>query len=178
MNAAQTRNARDRFIEAVGLTAEADGFTRIGGRLFGLLLVADGPRTIDDLAAVLGVSKASVSTDTRRLLDSGVVERVGIPRDRRAWYRIAPDFFGHLVARRIARWSRFAELVAQVRRDCPDASPGVIARLRDVERVNARIVGRIAGALDDERPTNRNAHERTARHRPRAPHRATTPINR
>ena len=57
------------FVGEMGLTFEADGFTRIGGRLFGHLLLADRPLSLDEIAAALRVSKASVSTDARRLLE-------------------------------------------------------------------------------------------------------------
>lgn len=156
----RTGNSHAWFVEAVGLAAETDGFTRIGGRLFGLLLLADHPRSLDQLAVRLGVSKASVSTDTRRLLDSGVIERVGRAGDRRAFYQIAPDFFARLVARRVARWTRFAELVGELRRRSPKARAAVGTRLREVERVHARIVERIATAVDDRggrRPVRRGA---------------------
>ena len=51
------------FVGEMGLTFEADGFTRIGGRLFGHLLLAEGPLSLDAIAETLQVSKASVSTD-------------------------------------------------------------------------------------------------------------------
>jgi DNA-binding transcriptional regulator GbsR (MarR family) len=40
-----------QFIETMGLTLESDGLPRIAGRIFGLLLVSEEARSLDDLAA-------------------------------------------------------------------------------------------------------------------------------
>lgn len=95
---------RDWFVSRMGHTTEQDGFTRIAGRLFGYLLLSEQPCSITELAAALGVSKASVSTDARRWLETGVLERVARTGDRRDYYQIAPDFFRKLLQYRISRW--------------------------------------------------------------------------
>ena len=46
---------------------EADGLPRVAGRIFGTLLLAAEPRSLDDLASTLGVSKASISVNARLL---------------------------------------------------------------------------------------------------------------
>jgi DNA-binding transcriptional regulator GbsR (MarR family) len=71
--------AQRLFIDRLGDAAEADGLSPIAGRLFALLMLAPEPQSLDDLAAALGVSKASVSTDARRLLERGIVERTRRP---------------------------------------------------------------------------------------------------
>ena len=59
---------RERFIERMGMAFETDGATRIMGRIFGLLLLSGKPVALDEIAESLGVSRASVSTDARKLL--------------------------------------------------------------------------------------------------------------
>ncbi|MGH2586702.1 MAG: GbsR/MarR family transcriptional regulator [Dehalococcoidia bacterium] len=76
-----------RFIEAVGLFFEDAGVPRIGGRLLGLLLLAERPLSLDEVARTLGVSRASVSTNSRLLIYAGMIERVGLPGDRRDYYQ-------------------------------------------------------------------------------------------
>jgi DNA-binding transcriptional regulator GbsR (MarR family) len=132
----------------MGLAFESDGFTRIGGRLFGHLLLADRPLSLDELADALGASKASVSTDARRLLDKGVVERSGRPGDRRDYWKIAPDFFASLMQHRVERWRRLDALVGELKRRAPVSSPAVRARLRYMEDVYAYIAGRVDEALE------------------------------
>src|SRR5437870_2290503 len=60
-----------RFVDRMGEIAERDGLSRIAGRLFGALLISPAPRSLDDLAEQLGVSKASAAM----VAESSVVER-------------------------------------------------------------------------------------------------------
>lgn len=76
----------ERFIESMGLFFERQGIPRIGGRLLGLLLLADKPLALGELATLLRVSPASVSTNIRQLQASGLVDPASIPGDRRHYY--------------------------------------------------------------------------------------------
>jgi predicted transcriptional regulator len=136
------------FVGEMGLTFEADGFTRIGGRLFGHLLLADRPLSLDEIAEALQVSKASVSTDARRLLEKGVVERKGKPGDRRDYLQIAPDFFANIMQLRVERWRRLNVLVGELRHRSPNPGAAVRARLRYMEDVYAYISERVDEALE------------------------------
>jgi DNA-binding transcriptional regulator GbsR (MarR family) len=122
------------FVERMGLTLEADGMPRIAGRIFGLLLVSDEPRSLDDLAAELRVSKGSASTNARLLEQRGLLERVCRPADRRDYYRVRPDLFNHTMALRLARWERFHQTIAEARTTLTIASPEVRERLEDYEQ--------------------------------------------
>jgi DNA-binding transcriptional regulator GbsR (MarR family) len=79
------------FIESMGVFFEYFGLPRIIGRLMGLLMLADHPLTLDDMARALLVSRASVSTNIRIALHHGYAVRVGIPGDRRDYYRFSDD---------------------------------------------------------------------------------------
>lgn len=126
---AQTAN----FVERMGLAHEADGLPRIAGRIFGLLLVSEDCRSLDELAAELGVSKASVSTNARLLEQHGVLERNSRPSDRRDYYRIPPDLFSHTMAQRLERWQRFHEAIGEARSSLPIRSRKVLDRLEEHE---------------------------------------------
>lgn len=126
---------REWFVARMGHSTEQDGFTRIAGRLFGYLLLSEQPCSIQELAKVLDVSKASVSTDARRLLEHGVLERVPRTEDRRDYYQIAPDFFRRLMQYRIARWENAHGAVTEaLQRMQP--SPTVAARLAYMDSAN------------------------------------------
>lgn len=81
----------DTIVERMGRHFEAEGVPRIGGRLYGHLLLQSDPKSLDDLAEELRVSKTSVSTNARLLESTRLVERVTIPGDRRDYYQAAPD---------------------------------------------------------------------------------------
>jgi biotin operon repressor len=80
-----------RFIESFGGYFTQYGLPRIAGRLLGLMLVVDHPLTLDDMAAALGASRASISTNIRLLESVGFVDRVTVPKDRRDFYRCSSD---------------------------------------------------------------------------------------
>ena len=83
----------NEFIDMVGEKAERFGFTRTGGLLKGLLLVTDGPLSLDEMADRLGVSKGSVSTNIRYLERWKVARRVYNRSDRRNYYQIRGDIW-------------------------------------------------------------------------------------
>jgi DNA-binding transcriptional regulator GbsR (MarR family) len=83
---------REKVIEDFGLYFEQYGLPRILGRIYGLLLIAPEPVLgLDDMAAQLGISKASASTTARQLQMWKLIEKVSLPGDRRDYYRISPD---------------------------------------------------------------------------------------
>ncbi len=106
------RETRD-FVERMGLTVERLGGTRTSGRLMGRLLVADKPMSLDDLAELLHVSKASVSTNARYLEQLGLAHRVSIPGDRRDYYEISPGSFEQAMAARIQSIAPMVDLAKE-----------------------------------------------------------------
>jgi hypothetical protein len=81
----------EQFIEGMGLYFERLAIPRIGGRILGLLMLADRPLTLDEMARVLRVSRASVSTNARLSVAVGMVEHVSLPGDRRDYYAFSPN---------------------------------------------------------------------------------------
>jgi DNA-binding transcriptional regulator GbsR (MarR family) len=87
-----------QFIEDVGLLLERSGHPRMAGRILGWLLICEPPhQSIDELAEVLDASKASISTMTRLLIQMGLLERVGLPGERRDYFRIKPGAWSELM---------------------------------------------------------------------------------
>lgn len=162
---------RHNFIERMGLITESDGLSRIAGRLFGALLLADEPRSLDALAEQLDVSKASVSTEARRLVERGVAERIGKTGDRRDYYALTPDFFAQIVRFRLNRWSGLHRLI----RDMEAQSAGEPRVVRDrfayIDDVHGFVLSRVEDALAEwaDRVRGSGAMKdrgRTARQRP------------
>jgi DNA-binding transcriptional regulator GbsR (MarR family) len=79
------------FVESMGVYFERYALPRIGGRLLGLLLVADRPFSLDDMATILSVSRASVSTNVRLIQAIGLAELVTRTGDRRDYYQFTHD---------------------------------------------------------------------------------------
>ncbi|HSN93200.1 MAG TPA: hypothetical protein VLS93_18365 [Anaeromyxobacteraceae bacterium] len=107
--ASRGRGAEARaWVEELAMALEQDGLPRMAGRIFGWLLVCDPPeQTLEDLAAALHGSKASMSTMTRLLAGAGLVERMRPAGARRDAYRIRSGQWEAL-------WRSRLELVGQV----------------------------------------------------------------
>ncbi|MFP2929543.1 GbsR/MarR family transcriptional regulator [Pyxidicoccus sp. 3LG] len=83
--------AEHRFIDAMGLYFERQGGTRIGGRIYGLLMLAEEPLSLKRIAELLKVSAASVSTNIRASMAIGLVEPASVPGDRQHYYVISTE---------------------------------------------------------------------------------------
>jgi DNA-binding IclR family transcriptional regulator len=79
-----------RFVEDCGLFFERLGLPRIGGRILALLMIADEPMSLEELSTQLKVSKASVSTNTRRFEALGLLDVVTRLGDRRTYFQWSP----------------------------------------------------------------------------------------
>jgi DNA-binding transcriptional regulator GbsR (MarR family) len=137
------------FIDRMGLALESEGLPRIAGRIFGLLLVSEDCRSLDEIATQLHVSKASVSTNARLLEQRGVLERNSRPSDRRDYYRVQPDLFSHTMAQRLQRWQRFHEAIGDARTKLPIRSRKVRKRLDDYDSAYTFLTQAIREALEN-----------------------------
>lgn len=144
-------DAKERFVEEVGLTAEADGLPRIAGRLFGFLLLSPEPRSLDEIAEALNVSKGSVSTDARLLLRHGWLCRASQLGDRKDYYEMAPDFFAGIVAYRLRRWDSLHELIAASLPELRSEPEAVLERLHYMDEVQGFFVDGLRRLLDEWR---------------------------
>ncbi len=78
------------FVDRMGLVMERFGGARTMGRIYGFLLICDPPNpSLTELAEALEVSKASISTVSRQMVEAGLVERVPAP-NRQHRYRVTP----------------------------------------------------------------------------------------
>ena len=106
------QQARD-FVGRMGITLEGLGASPTFGRLFALLLLADRPVSLEEMAEELHVSKASVSTNIRLSEQMGLVQRVTVLRDRRHFYEILPDSFERALQVRLSFLHQMVALVEQ-----------------------------------------------------------------
>ena len=120
----------ERFIESMGLFFERQGVPRIGGRILGLLMLAEKPLALGEIAELLRVSLASVSTNVRQLQANGSVEPTSIPGDRRHYYVFNSVGWDHRLELAVASMDALGRL-------CQDALalPGLSARYKLREAV-------------------------------------------
>ena len=104
------------FIEAMGMYFEDQGIPRIGGRMLGLLMIAHWPLTAQDIAAILGISRGSVSTNFRLLLTSGLAEKAAMPGDRTTYYVFSDAAMEHRTVAGMQSVMAFKKIVHRIHR--------------------------------------------------------------
>lgn len=102
------------YVEEVALQFGEVGLSRTGGRIFGWLLLSDPPhQTMNDLVDKLQVSKSSVSTATRFLIQVGLIQRLSLPGERRDYYRVAEGVWQNSMRQRKDQIIAFRKLAEQ-----------------------------------------------------------------
>lgn len=133
------------FIEEMGILSQADDLPRIAGRITGLLAVAELPLSFSDIALSLDISRASVSTNARLLVEIGVIERVALPGQRQDYYRVTPHCHLLVLRRIIGRMERLNEAVAAAMASLPDDKPGVKERLSGLGQFYSSVTKSLTG---------------------------------
>ena len=108
------------IIHTIGERAERFGFSRIAGQIQGLLFISPEPLSLDDMAAKLEVSKASVSTNIRLLERWRIVKRVYHKGTRKNFYQ----FRGSI-------WEIETEIAKTIARDELERSKALLAECVD-----------------------------------------------
>ncbi|HVY68678.1 MAG TPA: hypothetical protein VHH73_02050 [Verrucomicrobiae bacterium] len=87
---------RLEMIEAGGRLCQLIGMPRSIGQIYGLLFFSPEPLSLDEITALLGISKASASTGTRVLVAWTAIRPVWVPGDRRDYFEVVEDLAASL----------------------------------------------------------------------------------
>lgn len=155
MTAASISPATTAFVEQIAVVLEAEGIPRVCGRLFALLIVSPEPLSLDELADLLGVSKASVSINARTMEEKGKIERISRPADRRDYYQISDDMVEKSVEERIAKVRRVQQAFHSVRGDKGAKDPVVARRLEAIDSAHQLMIDANTSALEEWRAKHR-----------------------
>lgn len=136
------------FIEKLGLMWERMGATRTAGRMVGLLLVANKPLSLNEMADLLHVSKASMSTNARMAEQVGMARRVSLPGDRRDYYEITPGSFEQMLSYRIRAIQEFVHLADDGLSALDEEDATARRRLERMKDFYQFFIGELEAALD------------------------------
>ena len=90
--------AEKSFVEQFGIAYEQTGLPRMAGRILGWLLISDpSHQSADELATGLSASRGSISSTTRLLIQTGLVERLSLPGIRHDYFRLRPDAWQNII---------------------------------------------------------------------------------
>lgn len=136
------------FVERVGVMMEGHGLPRIAGRLYGFLLLHEEPYSLDELAEMLQVSKASVSTNARLLEQHGLLELTSAPGDRRDFYRVGANAQERMIRAAERKFREMIEIFEQAGSSLPAGMEGARRRLDAAVRFHALMLDGMNGLLE------------------------------
>lgn len=137
-----------RFVEDMGLVAEAEGLPRIAGMIMGLMLAVDQAYSLEDLQTTLQVSHGSVSTNVRLLESLGVTERTSHLGDRKTYFQLTEDPYGRLLAGSMDRMRHVKRIVETGLAEFPTKGPERGDRLEDMAGFYDLAISITASAID------------------------------
>ncbi len=105
----ELNKARDRFVSEIAKNIHLYGISPSVGRLYGTVYFSEEPMTLDQMSEELGMSKTSMSTGIRMLLEAQMVERVWEKGVRKDLYKTEEDWYRSFSNVFITRWRQATE---------------------------------------------------------------------
>lgn len=103
------------IVEKIGVLFEKNGFSPVGGRIIGLLLVSEPPhRTFDEFVEFLGASKSSVSNSINFLMEQGVIDYFTQPGDRKRYFTFVKDGWFIMIEKKLGFMIAMGEILKDV----------------------------------------------------------------
>lgn len=111
--AARIEKSRHRVIESIGKNMDLYGVTLSVGYLYGNMFFHDRPVTLDEMASIMGLSKTSVSTGMRTLLDLKMISKVWSRGSRKDLYEVEGDWHQTFIDYFSIKWRKSTEMNRQ-----------------------------------------------------------------
>jgi DNA-binding transcriptional regulator GbsR (MarR family) len=134
------KSAAERFINAWGEMGSLWGLNSSMARVHALLIMEQEPKSLDQIAKRLKISRGNASMSLKELRNWGVVRRVKVAGDRRDYYVTEPDIWKMFFAIARERKRReFDPVIAAVRDALGTAKGGsdnkVMERLSQMDQL-------------------------------------------
>ncbi|WP_046213078.1 GbsR/MarR family transcriptional regulator [Paenibacillus wulumuqiensis] len=126
------QKVRKRVIEVIGRNMDLYGVTLSTGHLYGLLFFADRPMTLDDMGREMAMSKTSMSTGVRNLLDLHMVNKVWEKGSRKDLYEVEYDWYQTFTDFFAIKWRKAVESNILVFRKSVKEIDKLIADMPDI----------------------------------------------
>lgn len=102
--------ARRKVIETVGKNMELYGVTMSVGHLYGEMFFKNKPVTLDEMGKIMGMSKTSMSTGMRTLMDLKMVNKVWEKGSRKDLYEVELDWYQTFIDFFSVKWRKQTEM--------------------------------------------------------------------
>ncbi|MEZ4605851.1 MAG: MarR family transcriptional regulator [Deinococcales bacterium] len=125
--------AKQRYIEEVGMFLEVSGMQRMMGRVLAALWVAEKPQlAAEELAEMLKASRGSISTATRSLEQIGLIERFSRAGERRDYFQARVDAWSQMMEKELHHIIGMRQLAEKGLKVIEQAKPEYKARLEEL----------------------------------------------
>lgn len=152
----RTEALRAEFIAGMGAYAQAEGLSPIAGRIIGLMVFDGHVYSFGDLAIALKVSRASISNNTRFLVEQGMLELIKRPGDRRDYFRLVRNGLSAML-RGVEMRARATETTIRgIAGSLEEGDDARVARLADL----ADFYGTLASAFREVEEVSGTEHGR------------------
>jgi DNA-binding transcriptional regulator GbsR (MarR family) len=101
---------RRRVMDSIGNNMDLYGVTLSIGHLYGNMYFHDGPVTLDDMGEKMGMSKTSISTGMRTLVDLKMIGKIWGKGSRKDLYEVEPDWHQNFVDFFSIKWRKSMEM--------------------------------------------------------------------
>lgn len=104
----------EKIIEKFGIYFTEVGLSKTYGRLFGYFMTVKCPVSMGELVEKLHISKSTASTEIRRLLAMGVIEKILLPHERADFYQLKKNIWEANLSQKIQDIKKLREIVDEV----------------------------------------------------------------
>lgn len=116
MTDTKPRSGVDDMVEQVGVFFSSLGVPRATGQIFGYLCACDpAEQSASDIAAGAGMSRASVSSGARMLVQLQAIEERHRVGDRRTYYRLREGWWVQAATTKMSGFDRLADEARRIR---------------------------------------------------------------
>jgi DNA-binding transcriptional regulator GbsR (MarR family) len=131
------RKMEDEFIEKFALFLEKNSiFPRIAGRIYGYLLISDPPyQSPKELVERLSITKSSVSTVMRLLIQPELVEEMTIPGERSRYFQVKPGAWEKQFMENLKSVTRARQMLDEGLQILRDKNPKLKNRIQRLDRL-------------------------------------------
>ena len=103
------------IVEELGIILESMGLSPIASRVFGFLLVAEPPyQDFYTIQAFVKASKSSISNALNFLMNSGRVDYITFPGDRKRYFKVNPEKWLYAIRYESNRLTPFNDMLKKI----------------------------------------------------------------
>lgn len=110
----QLDTIRKKVIQSIAQNIDLYGITPSIGRLYGTMYFHNDPMTLDEMRDALGMSKTSMSTGVRSLLDIKMVHKTWEKGVRKDLYKVEEDWYKTFSELFSTKWGKATETNVRV----------------------------------------------------------------